>query len=149
MEKTGLPNGFITVDEAVKLIESDKFDDAKVDTQWLVSHIDWIERGKNFRIPLMKHSEDKKKVVGIGEKYVFVDDNFNVEFLKRTIRNHYKSIVGRDFEKRNTRAVSTVSDDKTGGKINPRVTKSIADEGESLGSSNNKVSTAIASGAGV
>ena len=54
MDPKSLPNGFITVDEAVALINSDTRDDAKVDTQYLVSHIDWIEEAHNFRIPLVR-----------------------------------------------------------------------------------------------
>ena len=42
--------GFLSLEDAVALINSDSRSDAKVDTKWLVSHIDWIEEAHNFRI---------------------------------------------------------------------------------------------------
>lgn len=148
MENNSLPNGFISIDDAIKLIESDTRDDAKVDVQYMVKHIDWVERAHNFRIPLLKHSADKRTIEKVGEKYVYVSSVFEQELLKKTIQDHYKLLAGKEYVKELTRAISTVSDEETAGGVKPRRTKSIAKEGEVIGTSNSAVKS-VASGAGV
>lgn len=128
-----LPNGFISVEDAVKLIQSDKRSDAKVDTKWLVGHIDWIEEAHNFRIPLMKTTSDKK-VVNTGSKYVQIVTPYDKESLKKAIRDHYRDMVGHEYDAPVTRAVSTVADEEqTGGNVRPRKSKAIAKEGAVIG----------------
>lgn len=128
-----LPNGFITVEDAVKLIHSDTRSEAKVDTKWLVGHIDWIEEAHNFRIPLMKTTSDKK-VVNTGSKYVAIATSYEKEFLKKAIRDHYRDVVGREYETKTVHAVSTVADEEqSGGNVRPRKSKSIAKEGAVIG----------------
>lgn len=128
-----LPKGFISVEEAVKLIQSDSRSDAKVDTKWLVGHIDWIEEAHNFRIPLMKTTSDKK-VVGIGSRYVSIMTSYEKEFLKKAIRDHYRDMVGHEYDVPVTKAVSTVADEEqSGGAVRPRKSKSIAKEGAVIG----------------
>jgi hypothetical protein len=128
-----LPNGFITVEDAVQLIHSDTRSDAKVDTKWLVSHIDWIEEAHNFRIPLMKTTSDKK-VVGIGSKYVQITTSYEKEFLKKAIRDHYRDMVGHEYNAPAVMAVSSVADEEqSGGAVRPRKSKPIAKEGQIIG----------------
>lgn len=124
-----LPKGFISIDEAIALIHSDKRDDAKVDTKWLVSHIDWIEEAHNFRIPLLKTTTDKK-IAKIGSKYVEVRSAYDREALKRAIRDHYRDMVGHEYQAQTVRATSTVVDDEVAGGARPRKSKSIAKEGQ-------------------
>lgn len=128
-----LPNGFITIEDAVKLIQSDTRSDAKVDTSWLVKHIDWVEEAHNFRIPLMKTTSDKK-VVSVGSKYVAVTTSYEKEVLKKAILDHYRDMVGHEYDASVTKAVSTVADEEqTGGNVRPRKSKSIAKEGAVIG----------------
>lgn len=127
-----LPKGFISIQEAVTLINSDTRSDAKVDTKWLVEHIDWIEDKHNFRIPLMKTTSDKK-VVKIGSKYVEIRDAYDREALKRAIRDHYRDMVGHEYAAQNVRAVSSVADDEVGSGVRPRKAKPIAKEGQTIG----------------
>lgn len=127
-----LPKGFISIEEAVDLINSDTRADAKVDTKWLVGHIDWIEEAHNFRIPLMKTTSDKK-VVPIGSKFVEVRDAFERETLKRAIRNHYRDMVGHEYNAPVVRAMSSVADDEVAGGVRPRRSKPIAKEGQVIG----------------
>lgn len=129
-----LPKGFITIEEAIKLINSDTRKDAKVDTKWLVSHIDWIEEKHNFRIPLMK-TTDKNTVVPNGNRYVEIITSFDKELMKKTIRDHYRDMVGHEYDAPITRAVSSVADEEqSGGAVRPRKSKSIAKEGAVIGS---------------
>lgn len=124
--------GFITIEEAVTLINSDTRSDAKVDTKWLVSHIDWIEEKHNFRIPLMKTTADKK-TIHTGSKFVEVLDDYDKATLKRAIRNHYRDMVGHEYEAPVVRATSTVADDEVGSGVRPRKSKPIAKEGAIIG----------------
>lgn len=127
-----LPKGFISIDEAVELINSDTRANAKVDTSWLVHHIDWIEEAHNFRIPLLKTTTDKK-VVRCGSKFVQVLTSYDKEVLKRAIRNHYRDMVGHEYEAQKVRAVSSVVDDEVSSGARPRRSKPIAKEGQAIG----------------
>lgn len=124
-----LPKDFLSLEKAVELINSDTRSDAKVDTKWLIHHIDWIEEAHNFRIPLLKTTQDKK-LVRTGSRYVEIRTSYDKEVLKKTIRDHYRDLVGREYEAPKTRAVSTVADEEQGGgTVRPRKSKSIAKEG--------------------
>ena len=124
--------GFLSLEDAVALINSDSRSDAKVDTKWLVSHIDWIEEAHNFRIPLLKTTSDKK-IVSCGSKYVEVLGGYEKETLKRTIRNHYRDMVGHEYESPKVHAVSSVVDDEVSAGARPRKSKPIAKEGQAIG----------------
>lgn len=124
-----LPKDFMSIADAVALINSDTRSDAKVDTKWLVNHIDWIEEKHNFRIPLMKTTADKK-VVRTGSKYVEIRDEYDKVTLKRAIRDHYRDMVGHEYEKPTVKAVSSVADDEVGTGVRPRRSKPIAKEGQ-------------------
>lgn len=163
MDPKSLPNGFITVEEAVALINSDTRDDAKVDTQYLVSHIDWIEEAHNFRIPLVRLSTKEEMeailkrypgrrlngLTSLGSKTVAINTAYEKELLKQTIRNHYKEMAGREYEKPAVRGLSSVADEETGGgQVKPRRSKTIAKEGETIGSGQSRI-TNSADGAGL
>lgn len=124
-----LPKGFISIEEAIALIGSDTRTDAKVDTKYLVSHIDWIEEAHNFRIPLMKTTDDKK-TIHTGSRYVEVRSSYEKEVLKKAIRDHYRDMVGRDYAAPTVRATSTVADEEVSGGVRPRKSKPIAKEGQ-------------------
>lgn len=132
MQQQPLPKGFISIDEAVKLINSDTRSDSKVDTKYLVNHIDWIEEQHNFRIPLMKTVDGKHN--HIGSTYVEIVTSYDKEVMKRAIRNHYRDMVGHEYEAPVTRATSTVADEEqSGGAVRPRKAKAIAKEGAIIG----------------
>lgn len=128
-----LPKGFISLEDAIMLIHSDTRSDAKVDTKWLVNHMPWIEENHNFRIPLLKTTSDKK-VVPIGSKYVEVRSAYDREALKRAIRDHYRDMVGHEYEAPTVKSMSTVADEEeSGGNVQPRRRKPIAKEGAIIG----------------
>lgn len=127
-----LPKGFISIDDAVALINSDSRSDAKVDTKWLVRHIDWIEEAHNFRIPLMK-TDTKKNVVPCGSKFVQIMNSYDKEVMKRCIRNHYRDMVGHEYEAPAVQAISSVVDDEVASGARPRRAKPIAKVGATIG----------------
>lgn len=164
MEKNSLPNGFITIDDAVELIKTNTFEKPTVDIRWLVGHLDWVEEQHNFNIPTVRlitkeefakymedhHGRRPSELVRLGSKYVMVRTSFEKELVKKAIRDNYRDVSGHEFQKPVTRGVSTVKDEETGGSERPRATKrTIAKEGEIIGVSKDSVTTNSADGAGV
>lgn len=129
-----LPKGFISIDDAIELINSDTRSNAKVDTKWLVRHIDWIEEAHNFNIPLVKPDpKSKRGITVVGWKSVQILNSYDKEVMKRAIRNHYRDMVGREYEAPSVRAVSSVADDEVSTGVRPRRAKPIAKEGQTIG----------------
>lgn len=136
-----LSPGFITVDDACALIKSDTREKPVVDMDYLVAHIVWIETNHNFRIPKIRrlspedvYKTKRGRVVeyeNIGDVYVYIATNFEKEFLKKTILDKFKELVGHEYKIAGVIARSTVADDAQGkSAVQPRNnTKPIAKEG--------------------
>ena len=137
--------GFISVEDAVRLIESDTRKNPVVDMDYLVSHIVWIETNHNFRIPKIRrldpkdvHRTKRGKLVeyeNISDAYVSINTNYEKELLKKTILDKFKELVGHEYKEIGVRARSTVADDAQGkAAVQPRNnTKPIAKEGALIG----------------
>lgn len=164
MEKNSLPNGFVSVEEAVELINTNTYKEPTVDIRWLVGHLDWVEEAHNFRIPKVRlitkeeyakyvedhHGKRPNELVALGSLFVSVRTSYEKELLKKSIRDNYKTVAGREYKQVTTRGISTVKDEETGGSERPRATKrTIAKEGEVIGESKGSVTTNSADGAGV
>ena len=144
--KNNLNPGFVSIDDAVKLIESDTRENPVVDMDYLVSHIVWIEANRNFRIPKIRRLDPKEiyktkrgKIVeyeNIGNVYVALDTNYDKELLRKTILDKFRELVGHEYKEVRVRARSTVADDAQGrAAVQPRNnSKPIAKEGAIIGS---------------
>lgn len=122
MDKKNLPNGFISVDEAIALIQSDSRTNATVNVAFLVKNLPWIEKNHNFTIKLLRH--EGGKVVDNGIKYVAIESDYQKEILKHAIVEHYKEMSGREFDPETVgvRKITTaVEDDNPQGR--PKVNK--------------------------
>lgn len=139
-----LPPGFISVEDAVELIKSDTREDPKVDTQYLMDNLRWIDVQRNVRIPrLRKLPADKVyrtpqgKVISFerpGSVNVAVSSAYERELLKETIRNKFKELSGQEYQEQFVRASSTVADDAQGKEaVRPRANKPIAEPGSAIG----------------
>ena len=140
-----LSPGFVTIDEACKLINSDTRENPVVDMDYLISHVVWIEANHNFRVPKIKRLAPDKvyktkrgKIIeyeNVGDVYVFIATNFDKELLKKTIYDKYRELVGREYKEAGVIARSTVADDAQGkAAVQPRNnTKPIAKEGTIIG----------------
>lgn len=143
---TQLSPGFITVDEAVKLIQSDTREHPVVDMDYLVSRIKWIETAHNFRIPkirMLKEDEiyrtKRGKVIDYevtGNAYIYIATNFEKELVRKTILDKFRELVGHEYKEETVRAMSTVADDAQGkAAVQPRNNaKPIAREGSTISS---------------
>lgn len=163
MDNSGLPNGFITTEEAIKLIGTNTFDVPTVDIKWLAWHIDWVEELHNFNIPrvrlitkeeaerFMKDHPGKRpnELVSEGPVYVYVRTSYDKEALRKAIKDNFRETSGREFNAPITRGISTVKDEETGNSERPRVTKkTIAKEGDIIGTGAS-ATTNSADGAGI
>ena len=148
MNKNDLPKGFISVEEAVKLIESNTFDNPTVDIKKLASSTDWIELKHNFAIKKVRlitkeeYAEKLKQfpgrrpseLVSMGVETVTLRSAYEVELLKKAIYDNYKKVSGHMFSPKTTRGITTVADQESGGRVTPRAPKkTIAKEGDIIG----------------
>lgn len=139
-----LSPGFITVDDAVKLIKSDTRENPVVDMDYLVSRIKWVETAHNFRIPKIRRLKPEEirrtkrgKVIeyeNIGNVYIYIATNFEKELVRKTILDKFRELVGHEYKEQTIRAMSTVADDAQGrSAVQPRTNKPIAKEGAVIG----------------
>lgn len=112
MQNGNLPNGFITIADAIKLIESDSRTDAKVDTSFLLRNLPYLRVDGNYNIKKLKH--ENGKVVEDGEVYVTVASEYERAILEHAITEHYKNVTGHavDPEKIGLRSITTAVDDE-------------------------------------
>lgn len=112
MQNNNLPNGFISVMDAIALIESDSRSDAKVDTAFLLRNLPYLRVDGNYNIKKLKH--ENGKVVEDGEVYVTISSEYEKAMLEHAITEHYKNVTGRivDPEKIGLRSVTTAVDDE-------------------------------------
>lgn len=151
MSPNNLNPGFISVEDAVKLIQSDTRQNPVVDMDWLISRVKWVEVAHNFRIPKIRrlapeqvYKTKRGKIVEYehtGDVYVAINNAFEKELIRKTILDKYRELVGHEYKELHTRAVSTVADDAQGREaVQPRANKPIAKEGDSIGSGSEAIS---------
>lgn len=135
MEAQGLPKGFITVAEAIKLIESDTRNNAKVDTAFLVRNIPYMREGGNFNIRKLKH--ENNRVVRDGSVFVMLETEYDKVTLEHAILEHYRKVTGRTAQPNDmgVKDVSTIVDsqDPESGRIRKNQNP-LSKYGEDLGS---------------
>lgn len=112
MQNNNLPNGFITVADAIKLIESDSRSDAKVDTAFLLSNLPYLRVDGNYNIKKLKH--ENGKVVEDGNVFVTISSEYEKAMLEHAITEHYRNVTGRtvDPETIGLRSITTAVDDE-------------------------------------
>lgn len=148
MDNRKLPKGFIEVEEAVELVKSNTFDKPTVDIKKLANSLDWIEVNHNFAIKKMRlitkeeYAEKLKQfpgrrpseLISMGVVTTTLRSAYEVELLKKAIKDNYREVSGHMFDPRNTRGVTTVMDQESGGGARPRSSKkTIAKEGDLIG----------------
>lgn len=112
MQNSNLPNGFVTVADAIKLIESDSRTDAKVDTAFLLRNLPYLRVDGNYNIKKLKH--ENGKVVEDGEVFVMIASEYERAMLEHAITEHYKNVTGRVVNPENIglRSITTAVDDE-------------------------------------
>lgn len=115
MESGKLPKGFISVEEAIQLINEDTRTNAKVDTGFLVAGLPYLRVGGTYNIRKMEHRDGKATY--IGEDFVLIKSEYERAMLEHAIVEHYKAMSGDtmfeyDAEHAPTRSLSTAIDDE-------------------------------------
>lgn len=107
-----LPTGFISVEEAIKLIESDTRSDAKVDPDFLLRNLPFLRVDGNYTIRKKKH--EKGRVVDDGNTRCHIFNDYQRSMLEHAIVEHYKQASGRDIDPETIgiRKLSTEVDDE-------------------------------------
>ena len=112
MNNTNLLPGFITVEDAVALINEDARTNATVDTDFMVAGLPYLRVGGNFNVRLMK-TDPTKGAVYNGEKFVQINSEYELAMLEHAIVEHYKQATGRELDlNKRTRSLSTTVDDE-------------------------------------
>lgn len=96
MQNGNIPIGFITVEEAIKLIESDTRSDAKVDIAFLLRSLPFLRVDGNYTIKKLKH--EKGRVVPDGQAFVHIDSDYRRAMLEHAIVEHYRLVTGREID---------------------------------------------------
>ena len=141
---TNLPPGYMPVEDAVKIIQSDTRENPVVDMDYIVNKTIWIETNHGFRIPKVRRLKPEEvyrtkrgKIIEYehtGDINVFIETNYQKELLKKTIFDKFRELVGHEYKEAGVRAMSTVADDAQGrDAVRPRANKPIAKEGANIG----------------
>lgn len=121
-----IPTGFISVEDAISLIESDTRSNAKVDTAFLLRNLPYLRVDGNYTIKKLKHKDGK--VVEAGETFVHIFSDYQRSMLEHAIVEHYKLATGRDIDPATIgvkKLMTTVDDVKNlSGRIMPNMESS-------------------------
>lgn len=112
-----LPEAFISVDDAIKLINSDTRDNAVVDVQRMLASIKFLRVNKTFRIPLIKSINKRPWIQKIGSKYIIPKNEYERTNVEHAIVSKFTEETGRDInvESMGLKKVNTVMDEKNNG----------------------------------
>lgn len=146
LTNTQLPTGYSSVDEAIKLIQSDRDDNVVVDMDYIITRKKWIETGHTFRIPRIRrlapneiYRNKRGQVVEFaktGEMNVLITTNLEKELLLKTINDKYRELVGHEYQEAIARGISTVADDAQGqSAVRPRRNTPNTKVGDAIGGS--------------
>lgn len=107
---------FITVDEAIKLIESDSRENPVVDIKQMTDSYTYIELAHNFRVPLLAVNKDGF-IVENGNRYITFEKEIDVLRFREVVLNHYKETTSAKYDEEAitnpTKSITTVSDPET------------------------------------
>lgn len=96
------PANILTVKEAIELIDSDTRQNPVVSNKELIKRSEYLNTnfrgaGMNYTIFLVKRAEDGR-IVPNGKKFVSINSQREQYDLLNAIRDHYKSLSGRDVD---------------------------------------------------
>lgn len=89
-----VPTGFISVDDALKLINAHSATNTTVDIRFLVTNVDYLQVSRNFTIKLMENQGGKD--VPAGTTAVQVLTTLEREQLREAIKQAFKRVSGRE-----------------------------------------------------
>lgn len=107
-----LPPGFISIEDAIKLIKKDTAKEATVDLKFLRNSFEWIQEKHNLTIPLLKTENGRVKQVGYT--FVHVADKLQLELLKDAIRTAWRERTKKELDETPVRHITTARGGEAG-----------------------------------
>lgn len=89
MQNNSLPADFVTMEDAIKIIESDTRSNPVVDVAFLINNIPYMRVNGNYNIKLLTRNADGK-IVENGSRYVRINSEWEKANLEHAILEHYK-----------------------------------------------------------
>lgn len=86
---------FISIDDAIRLIDKDTRKDPVVDVDYMVNASPYIRVNGNFTIKLLTRAADGR-IVENGVKFVQIASEWDKSRLKHAIFEHYKNATGKE-----------------------------------------------------
>ena len=91
MQEQPLKNSFVTIDEAIEIINSDTRKNPVVDITKMVNSLPHLRERGNFRIPLLTRDETGK-IVKNGSRFTTINSSWDKSRLEHAIVEHYKVV---------------------------------------------------------
>lgn len=115
MQQGALPKGFLSYDEALKLIQAETRDNPRVDISRLAKNLKWLEAKHNFSIFMLKRDANGT-IVPNGNRPVQIVNDYEKTTLEHVIREKYKELARREYQGEGVHKISTmVTDAESGG----------------------------------
>lgn len=114
MQNNDLPNGCISVDDAIKLINADTRTNAKVDIEFLLRNLPYLRPDGTYTIKKLRTTD--RGLVQDGIVTAIVKTDYEKAILEHAIVEHYKKLTTRtDFnpEAIGLRSLTTTVDEET------------------------------------
>lgn len=125
---------YLSIEDAIKLIESDSRKHVVVDIEKMMATIKFLRKGKTFRIPLVKSvATNRRGIEKIGSKYVIPKNEFERTSIEHAIVSKFEEETGRtiDVETMGLKRINTVTDEKNDG-LRPMIEAPTTKFGEGL-----------------
>ena len=112
MQNNALPIGFISVNDAIDLINSDTRANAKVDTAFLLRNLPYLRVDGNYTIKKLRH--ENGRIVADGQEFVHISSEYERSILEHAITEHYRNVTGKivNVEAIGLRSMTTAVDDE-------------------------------------
>lgn len=132
--KGNLPKGFITIDDALALMEADTRTNPVVDTSFMMRHYTYSRTGGNFTIPLLAR-DAQGKIYRKGETFIHFEGEEDLWKFRGALKRHYKALAGKEIDENPVRHISTAVDPEKNPQGRPIPNdKPITKAGQDLGS---------------
>lgn len=109
------PKGFLSVDEAIKLIQAETRENPRVDISRLARGLKWLEAKRNYTIFMLKR-DASGAIVPDGNRPVAIANDYEKTTLEHAIRTKYKELARQEYQDSGIHKISTmVTDAESGG----------------------------------
>ena len=128
MPETRLSPGFITVSQALEMINAETREEPNVDISRLAENIEYLAPRHNFTIFLIKRGKDGK-IVSNGNKPIYIANDYEKTLVEHAIISKFEELSRLKYNGEKVRKISTsVTDAESGGNSQGRPIVNLASE---------------------